>query len=249
MKKRAIHTCHFWFLDGFIIFINCIITELRSTKTILLLILSLPQMLFTQTRVSLATDASVQRNFKKDQHFWAFGQDVCVNWHFSTKSGAYASVCYYSNGNFKNSLSAIAKLPATSPQQIFFTNRAQVRLKQISFGWRYYLKGTSDADGSWDLYAVGGFGVIFGSASNVYSMALDTSLYNIPQRPVNGSGHFKRLTLDLGLGWETPIAGEIYFYTQGKVWIPTTEYPSRYLFVNNNAPFAGMISAGFRILF
>jgi len=66
---------------------------------------------------------------------------------------------------------------------------------------------------------------------------------------VNGSGHFKRLTLDVGLGWEVPLSGDIFIYSQAKAWIPTTEYPSRYLFVNNNAPFAAMISAGLRILF
>src|SRR5436190_1481643 len=115
--------------------------------------------MLSQTRVSVGTDISFQRNLKKDQRFWTIGQTVTIDWHFTPKEGAYALVCYYSNG------------------------------------------------------------------------------------------HFKRLTIDLGLGWEIPLGGDIFIYSEGKAWIPTTEYPSKYLFVNNNAPLAAMISAGLRILF
>jgi len=205
--------------------------------------------MLSQTRVSLGTDISFQRNFKKDQRFWTIGQTVTIDWHFTPKEGAYALVCYYSNGNFKNKLSATAKSQATIPQKIFFENSAQVRLEQISFGWKYYCVGSSDAEKNWNLYAIAGFGLIFGKATNGYSMIIDTSLYNPPQQPVNGIGHFKRLTIDLGLGWEIPLGGDIFIYSEGKAWIPTTEYPSKYLFVNNNAPLAAMISAGLRILF
>jgi len=223
---------------------------LKKNKTILLLIISLlPQILFSQTRVSISTDISLQRNFKKEQRFWAFGQDVVVNWHFTPKGGAYASVTYYSNGKFKNSLSASAKSSTTLPQEIFFTNKAQVRLVQISLGWKRYLVGTNDAESKWNLYSITGFGLIFGEATNSYSTTIDTSLYNAPQQPISGNGHFKRLTLDLGLGVEVPLGGDIYFYSEGKIWIPTTGYPSKYLFVNNNAPFAAMATAGLRILF
>jgi hypothetical protein len=223
---------------------------LKKNKTILLLIVSFfPQILFSQIRVSISTDISLQRNFKKEQRFWAFGQDVVVNWHFTPRGGAYASVTYYSNGNFKNRLAASAKSSATSPQEIFFTNKAQIRLIQISLGWKRYLVGTNDAESKWNLYSITGFGLIFGKATNIYSTTIDTSLYNAPQQPVNGSGHFKRLTLDLGLGLEVPLGGDIYFYSEGKIWIPTSEYPSKYLFTNNNAPFAAMATAGLRILF
>lgn len=203
----------------------------------------------SQTRVSLATDVSLQRSFKKQQRFWAFGQDVVVNWHFTPKSGTYAWVSYYSNGNFKNSLSATAKSLTTLPREIFFTNKARVRLVQISLGWKQHLVGTNNAEAGWNLYTITGFGLIFGKATNIYSTTIDTSLYNAPQQPVNGLGYFKRLTLDLGLGWEIPLGGEIYFYSEGKIWIPTTEYPSKYLFINNNAPLVAMATAGLRILF
>ena len=215
----------------------------------LLIICASTQAGFCQTRVSVSTDISIQRSFKKDQRFWTFGQGVTIDWHFTPKDGAYALVCYYSNGNFKNSLSATAKSPATSPQQISFINRAQVRLEQISFGLKRYFKGTSDKETGWNLYGTAGFGLIFGRAVNNYSISLDTSLYDAPKQPVNGRGHFKRLTLDVALGWEVSLGGEIYLYTEGKLWIPTTEYPSKYLFINNNAPLAGMISTGLRILF
>ncbi len=223
---------------------------MKKNKTILFLSITfLSQILFSQTRISFATDASLQKNFKKDQRFLAIGQDLLFNWHFTARSGAYASLSYYSNGKFKNTLSAAAKSSNTSPQQIFFINKAQVNLKQISLGWKYYFVGSSDAESRWNLYEAAGFGLIFGRASNSYSILIDTSLYNTPQQPVNGSGHFKRLTLDLGLGWEIPLGADIYLYSEGRVWIPTTEYPSKYLFVNNNAPLAGMIAAGLRILF
>ena len=223
---------------------------MKKNSTILLLtICAFSQIVFSQTRVSIETAVSFQRSFKKDQRFWAFGQDVIINWHFTPRSGAYASVSYYSNGNFKNHLSATAKSSATSPQEIFFINKAKLRLEQISFGWKHYFIGTNDAETGWNVYSITGFGLIFGKATNNYSATIDTSLYNAPQRPVDGSGHFKRLTLDLGLGWEIPLGGDIYFYSEGKVWIPTTEYPSKYLFVNNNAPLTAMGSAGLRILF
>ena len=223
---------------------------MKKDQTILLLIVSfLSQILFAQTRISFATDASLQKNFKKDQRFLAIGQDLIFNWHFTPRNGAYASLSYYSNGKFKNTLSATAKFLNTSPQQIFFINNAQVNLRQISLGWKYYLVGSSDAEAGWNLYGVAGFGLIFGRASNSYSTTIDTSLYNTPQQPVNGSGHFKRLTLDLGLGWEIPLGADIYLYSEGRVWIPTTDYPSKYLFINNNAPLAGMVAVGLRVLF
>jgi hypothetical protein len=206
-------------------------------------------MTFSQTRVSIATDLSVQRSFKKDQRFWALGQDIVIDWHFTPKGGAYGSICYYSNGKFDNPLTAPAKSPSTLPQQIFFTNYAKLRLEQISIGWKHYFVGTSDAEKQWNLYGLSGFGLIFGKVVNAYSVAVDTSLYDAPAQPINGKGHFKRLTFDLGLGWEIPLAGEVYLYSEGRVWIPTTEYPSKYLFANNNAPFAAMVTGGLRVLF
>jgi len=66
---------------------------------------------------------------------------------------------------------------------------------------------------------------------------------------LNSTGRFKRLTLDVGLGYEYPLATEIFFYSEARLMIPTTEYPSKYLSENNNAPFPATICLGMRIIF
>ena len=223
---------------------------MKKTKLILLLIgYAFPLTGFSQIRISGTTNLLVLRSFKEDQRFWAIGQDIIVDWHFTTKGGAYASLSYSSNGNFTNQLSATAKAATISPQQIDFTNKAELRLGQISLGFKHYFVGSTDAEIKWNLYSTTGFGVMFGRVTNSYSTSIDTSLYNVPEHPIDGFGHFKRLTLDLGLGWEIPLSGEIYLYASGKVWIPTSDYPSKYLFVNDNAPLVGMMGLGIRILF
>lgn len=215
----------------------------------MLIACALSQPVFSQIRISGSTNFIVLRSFKKDQRFWAIGQDIMVDWHFTNKGGAYASLSYSSNGNFNNQLSATAKASTTSPQEISFTNKAELRLQQISLGFKHYFVGTTDAEINWNLYSITGFGLMFGKVTNRYSTSIDTSLYNAPEQPVNGSGNFKRLTLDLGLALEVPLTTEIYLYVNGKVWIPTSDYPSKYLFVNDNAPLVGMLGLGIRVLF
>jgi hypothetical protein len=191
----------------------------------------------------------ILRSFKNDQRFWAVGQNIIVDWDFTSKGGAYASLSYSSYGKFTNELSATAKAATTSPQQISFDNNAQIRFEQISLGFKHYFVGSTDAEVNWNLYTITGFGLMFGRVTNDYSTSIDTSLYNAPQQPVNGKGHFKRLTLDLGVGWEIPLSADFYLYASGKVWIPTSDYPSKYLFVNDNAPLIAMFGIGVRILF
>jgi len=221
-----------------------------SKKNILfLLLLFVSEVAFSQTRISASTDFMVLRSFKEDQRFWAIGQNIMADWHFTAKGGAYASLSYSSYGNFTNQLSATAKDSTTSPQQISFDNHAQIRFQQLSLGFKHYFVGTTDAEIKFNLYTITGLGLIFGRVTNKYSTSIDTSLYNAPVQPVNGSGHFKRLTLDLGLGWEVPLSGDFFLYVNGKVWIPTSDYPSKYLFVNDNAPLVGMVGLGIRILF
>ena len=223
---------------------------MKINQTILLFITSIfCQVAFSQVRVSIATDISAQRSFKEEQRFWALGQNIVVDWHFSSKGTAYALISYYSVGKFENPLAATAKSPTTSPQQISFTNNAEVRFHQISLGWKQYLVGTFDAEIKWNLYTITGFGLMFGKAKNSFSTVIDTSLYNPPEYPVSGSGHFKRLTFDVGLGWEIPVSAAAFIYSEGKIWIPTTDYPSKYLLVNDNAPLVTVFSVGLRILF
>jgi hypothetical protein len=122
-----------------------------------------------------------------------------------------------------------------------------MRFKQISIGWKKYLKGRSDIEEGWNLYAYGGFGLILGRVDNTHSVSIDTVVYKVPVRM--GKANFKRLTLDLGLGGELPLGADVFFYAEGRIWIPASDYPSKYIFVNDNAPLAGMINAGIRILF
>jgi hypothetical protein len=197
--------------------------------------------------ISLATDLDLQRSMKKEQQFWAVGQTVHIHLHFTGKDGAYAWISYYSNGKFDNNISAVAKQSSTTPQQIDFINSAEMRFKHVSIGWRHYFKGGAAIEKGWSIYGYTGFGLLLGRVINTHSILIDTASYSVPVR--SGKANFKRLTLDLGLGWEAPIGGDIYFYTEGRAWIPTTDYPSKYIFINRNAPFVASLNFGVRIIF
>jgi hypothetical protein len=175
------------------------------------------------------------------------GHTIQSQFHFTPKEGAYVWLAYYTNGKFNNDVTATAKSTTTLPQQINYVNHAVMRFKHISIGWKKYLKGTREFEKGWSIYGYGGFGVLFGRVENSHSVYADTTVYHVPVR--SGLAKFKRLTLDLGLGWETSIGGDLYIYAEGRAWVPTSDYPSKYVFVNNNAPLVGMINAGLRILF
>ena len=219
----------------------------KITITFLLALFGMAAFAQEEPRFSIATDAGIQRNFKKQQRYWAAGHTTQVLFHLTPKNGVYVLFAYYSAGSFKNNLAATAKSVTTNPQQINYTNRGKMTLKELSIGWRKYLIGRPDIEKGWSIYANAGFGLLLGGVDNSHTVIIDTVTYTVPV--LSGSAKFKRLTLDLGLGWETPIGGEMYFYTEGKVWVPTTNYPSKYIFVNSNAPLVGMLSTGVRILF
>lgn len=200
-----------------------------------------------QARFSLSTDFSVLRSLKKQQHFWTVGQTVSGHFHFSGKNEAYLWFTYYNNGKFNNNLTAEAKLPATTPQQIGYTNGASMDFRHLSIGWKHYIIGASNSEDHWNLYGSAGFGLMMGRISNTLSTIIDTSQYTVPVTP--GNGHFKRLTLDLCLGYEVPVGGDIFVYLEGRTLIPTTDYPSSYLSVNKDAPLTVAVNIGFRILF
>lgn len=234
---KAINSC---------IFVHKFQSLLKSI-TIFFSLLLLSVASYSQLRFSAATDLGVQRSFKKEQQYWAIGHTVQAQFHFTPKEGPYLWISYYSNGRFTNQLTAVAKSPATSPQQINYTNSAKMHFKQFSVGWKKYLKGTCMAEDKWNLYGYAGFGLVFGWVNNEHSTGINTNDYDVPVRA--GRANFKRLTLDGGLGAEFPIGADIYFYSEGRVWIPTTDYPSKYIFVNKDAPVAGMINFGIRVLF
>ncbi len=175
------------------------------------------------------------------------GHAVNANFHLTPKETVLVSFSYYTNGKFKNNLSAIAKNASTIPQQVRYINDAKMRFRVLSAGLKKYLKGTAVSEKTWNLYGTAGFGLLLGKIVNTHSLIVDTALYTLPV--LSGEAHFKRLTFDLGFGWEQPIGGDFYFYTEARTIIPASDYPSKYLFVNRNAPFTGSIVAGLRILF
>lgn len=200
-----------------------------------------------KTQFSLATDASVWRSFKKDQRYWALGQTVTAHFNFTPTDGFYTWFTYSGYSKFNRQQTATAKSVLTIPQQVDYTNYARLRFSHISMGWRHYLKGTYNAEDSWNLYGYAGFGLLFGIVQNTHSLTIDSAHYDLPVW--SGRAEFKRLTIDLGLGYETPVGGDIYFYMEGRALVPTTDYPSHYLFVNENAPLLGSFNAGLRLLF
>jgi len=200
-----------------------------------------------QTRFSVATDLTVQRSFKKGQQYWALGQTVHAHFHLTPKEGIYAWFAYYSNGKYTNNITATAKLAATVPQQIAYVNSGNMRLKQFSAGWKKYLKGNAEAEKSWNLYAYAGFGLLLGRVENTHSVSIDTAVYYLPV--LSGRANFKRLTIDPGLGFEKYLGGDLYIYTEARVWVPTDGYPSKYIYVNEDAPWTGMLNLGLRVLF
>ena len=221
---------------------------MKKNILILLIFISFFAAAFSQRPVfSIATDLGLQHSFKKEQRYWAVGHTVHTHFNFTPREGIYLWISYYSNGKFSNNATATAKSSSTTPQQKNYVNNATMRFKHFSIGWRHYLKGADDVDGTWSLYCYTGFGLLMGKVSNTHSIIVDTSLYNVPV--LKGTAKFKRLTFDVGLGWEVPIGGDVYFYNEARLWIPTTDYPSDHIFVNKEAPLVGMLNFGVRILF
>lgn len=198
---------------------------------------------------SVATDGSLLRNLNKQQKFWAFGQTVQVNFYpAGEKNAVYAWVSYYTTGKFKNNFTAVAKEPLTTPQQIFYSAHTDLRYRHLSLGWKHYFKGAYNSENIWNIYGYSGFGLLLGKAANAFNIVIDSTLYKI-QQPIEGSSAFKRLTLDIGVGTEFPLGTAVFIYTEARTWIPTTHYPSDYLYKSNyNIPAIVAINLGLRVL-
>lgn len=200
-----------------------------------------------QMQFSIATDLGAQRSLKKEQRFWSVGQTVHAIFNLTPKEGVYIWFSYYTNGNFKNNLTATAKSGLTIPQAIDYVNQSKLRFKHFSIGYRKYLVGACDIEKGWNLYATAGLGLLPGRVTNVHSVAIDTADYNVPV--LSGTANFKRLTADLALGYEKPLGADFFLYAEGRAWIPASDYPSKYIFVNDKAPLTAMFNIGLRILF
>jgi hypothetical protein len=190
---------------------------------------------------------SVLRSFKKEQQFWAIGQSIVGNFHFSPKEGAYALFTYYSEGRFNNVLVADARSPATIPAHQTYNNTVRLSVRHLSLGWKHYFKNTYDAEKKWGIYGFAGFGLMLGKVNNAHNLVLDTTDYKLPV--LAGNAKFKRLTIDLGIGYEAPLGGDVYIYVEGRSLVPVTDYPSNYLYNNDYSPLTAAAEIGLRILF
>jgi hypothetical protein len=201
-----------------------------------------------QVRVSISTDLTFMRNFSAKQKFLVLGQTLQGNLHFSEKESAYVWIMYFTNAKFKNKFTATAKSSTTIPASYPYTVTGLWKLNQFSLGWKHYFKGGFDTEDFWRLYGLAGFGLAFSDVENTFSTPLDTSLYTT-NAPQSGTGHFYRLTVDLGAGIEFPIGGSFSVYGDIRTWIPSSSDPSPYLTENKNVPFVFMMNLGLRILF
>jgi len=196
---------------------------------------------------SIGSDIGLLRSFQLGQRFWSIGGTIQAQFHTSLTDGPYFWFSYYTPEKVKNSTVATGKSVLVSPYEVPFDNSSQIQLRQVSIGWRHYLKGTCNAEKSWNLYGFGGFGIITGKVTNTQSVFIDTTRYTTPV--LNGSSGFKRLTVDLGLGGEVNLGGELFLYGETRCWIPASSYRNPYLFINKNAPLTGSFSAGIRVYF
>jgi hypothetical protein len=220
---------------------------LRHIVVLLLVSLSFIAANAQQPQFSLNIDVGVLRSFREGQQFWAPGQTVAGHFHLSPKNGAYIFLNYHLNGKFSNHTAATAKLPATSPQQIPYTNKADLDFLHISIGWKRYITGAYYRDAKSNLYAYAGLGLMMAKVANLHSVHIDTADYVLPV--ASGEGKFKRLTIDPGIGYERSFGGDVFFYIEGRSLIPISNYPSPYLLVNGYVPVSAAVHLGIRIFF
>jgi hypothetical protein len=220
---------------------------LKSSIVISSVLLFLFHYVSAQSTWSLSTDFGALRSLKENQQFWTMGHTIKGEMHVTKKSGPYAWVSYFFRSQFKNNLLAEAKSSATTPSSFSFRNNARMSITEFSLGWKHYLKGSCDNFKTWNLYTTAGFGLIGGKVLNSFDSPVDTSLYKTPL--LSGEASFKRLAVDLGLGWELPVTGEIFLYNDWKAWIPASDYPSPYLLSNRYAPLIVSFHMGIRVYF
>lgn len=202
-----------------------------------------------QVRFSIATDISLLRNFSPRQKFWAFGQGVEADFHFSKKNSGYAWLNYHTQGAFTNRFTATADSLNTVPQTVGYDVKGKWRFRQVSLGLKHYFKGGYDVEDDWNIYGAVGFGLMFTRVQNELLTSVDTSLYSLAPAPVMGADDFKRLTLDLGIGAEYPLAAGIFLYGDVRTTLPTSDYPSPMLHDTRRVPLPVSGNAGIRILF
>ena len=223
------------------------ITFERMKRSLLAVGLFISLSVSAQVQFSLATGLSGLRNFSPQQKFWALGQTLRADAHFSPKQSAYFWLDYYTEGKIRNNFTATAKSALTTPQQLRYTANGRLTYRQISLGLKHYFRGTFNAETGYSIYGLAGFGLLFAQVSNTNSPAADTSLYNVSV--MQGEGSFRKLTFDVGLGGEVPIGGNFFVFADGRTWLPASSKTVPYLHNQKNVPLPFMLSAGMRILF
>jgi hypothetical protein len=201
-----------------------------------------------QEGFSIATDFSLLRSISKNQGFFAIGQTIQGNVHFTNTESAYAWLSYYTNGTFKNTLTAIAKDPTTTPRNINYTSSSKLSYQQVSIGWKHFFVGGAESESPYTIYGLAGFGLVSGKIENTWDKAIDTADYIFELRAIEGSATFKRLSFDIGIGTEARLATSVYLYADLRTWLPASNFPSPYLY-NNSLPRVIIASTGLRILF
>lgn len=201
-----------------------------------------------QAQFSITTDASLLRSFARGQQFTTIGQSVTANFHVGRKATIYAGISYYVNGRYKNGLTATPKDPAGGGAAIPFTVSSRLGYRQFSVGGKHFFTGAFDNETGLNVYGGASFGLLSGSVENTYNRDIDTAAYVLPQQSVRGTGRFNRLTFDLTLGGEWPVAAGFFVYGEFKTWLRASAYPSPLLY-NNRTPGVLMAAGGVRILF
>ena len=209
----------------------------------------LSNLLLGQTRFSIATDVSLLRNFSPQQKFWAFGQTVTAEFHFSPVNTFYAWMNYHTKGSFINHFSATAKSPATFPATTGYDMKGRWDFRLVSIGWKHFFRGGFNEASRMNYYGTAGFGLLFSKIENSRLTPVDTALYQLAERPLEGRDEFKRLTLDLSAGAEYPIGPGFFLYGALRTSIPTSDYPSGLLHNLRHVPLPVSFHAGLRILF
>lgn len=204
--------------------------------------------LHAQEGFSIATDFSLLRSISKNQGFFAIGQTIQANAHFTNKESLYGWLSYYTNGRFKNTLTAIAKDPTTTPRNINYTSSSKLSYQQVSIGYKHFFVGGAESESAYTIYGLAGFGLVAGKIENTWDKTIDSANYIFELRAIEGSATFKRLTFDIGLGSEARLATSVYLYADLRTWLPASNFPSPYLF-NNSLPRVIIASTGLRILF
>ena len=215
-------------------------------KSLLAVCLFLSISVSAQMDFGLASGLTGLRNFSPQQKFWAIGQTIQANFHFSPRQNLYASFDYYSDGKFQNRFIATAKSSTTLPEQIAYTALGGLIYRQISLGVRHYFKGTYTAEKDYNIYGLVGFGFLFGKVRNANSPSVDSALYHV--QPLAGESSLKKLTFDIGLGGEVPIGANFLVFVDGRGWLPASSGTSPYLHNQKNVPLSFILSTGLRMV-